>query len=63
MVGFLVLIGLKPGNGAVDANFLLHQLGLRGATVGILLALGRRSHMPIVRILSVILSSSGAAYR
>lgn len=41
--------------GRVDANFnYCISWDCGGATVGILLALGRRSHMPIVRILSVI---------
>lgn len=64
MAGFLVLSGLKPGMGRADANFnYCISWDCGGAAVGILLALGRRSHMPIVRILSVILSSSGAVYR
>lgn len=55
MAGFLVLSGLKPGMGRADANFNYCISWDCGALPwGILLALGRRSHMPIVRILSVI---------
>ncbi len=53
--GFFGWSGLKPGYGRADVNFnYCIRWDCGGATVGILLALGRRSHMPIVRILSVI---------
>ncbi len=45
--------------GRADANFnYCIRWDCGGATVGILLALGRRSHMPIVRIYRSFLSSS-----
>ncbi|XPE23012.1 hypothetical protein ACNKHM_15640 [Shigella sonnei] len=50
--------------GRADANFKYRiSWDCGGAAVGIILALGRRSHTPIVRIYRSFLSSSGVAYR
>ena len=50
--------------GGLTLTLIIAAVGIAGALpLGILLALGRRSTMPVVRALSVILLSFGAACR